>query len=307
MKLALIPPHALDAPAVAATIAYSPDRAWIIGEQDHAVEQFSASVTEVRVNTEHPVHLAELLAPDLSDFAEIYMPMCSTGRELGAALSKVLDRPVCGPVLHRNEQRTTLILNDQCVQQATPPRAIFLIAAQPAPPNRVDIRDRVDRSLEWPALGSADTVRTTAVHAPDPGMIDLSEADRIVTAGIGCGRAEVVEDLGSVGRAMGASLGATRVITDAGWLPFERQIGTTGALVSPSLYLAFGVSGAVQHLTGIGRPEHVIAVNTDLGAPMMKFADLAIVADAPATIQELKKRLIPAEHEERFPARGAVE
>ena len=85
----------------------------------------------------------------------------------------------------------------------------------------------------------------------------------------------------------GASVGATRVVTDRGWLGHERQIGTTGVVVEPRLYVAFGISGAVQHTSGLGDPTHVISVNTDPNCPMMQLADLAIVSDANAVLDEL--------------------
>ena len=91
--------------------------------------------------------------------------------------------------------------------------------------------------------------------------------------------------------ALGCSVGGTRVITDWGWLPFERQIGTTGVTVHPQLYLAFGISGAVQHVAGLGDPAHVIAVNRDASCPMMTLADLALVTDGPALVDELARRL----------------
>ena len=83
------------------------------------------------------------------------------------------------------------------------------------------------------------------------------------------------------------SVGATRVVTDRRWLPHERQIGTTGVVVDPQLYLAFGISGAVQHTSGLGDPDHIVSVNTDASCPMMQLADLAIVADANAVLDEL--------------------
>jgi electron transfer flavoprotein alpha subunit len=82
-------------------------------------------------------------------------------------------------------------------------------------------------------------------------------------------------------------MGVTRVITDRGWAPHQRQIGTTGIVVDPRLYLAFGVSGAVQHTSGLGQPDHIISVNTDAHCPMMQMADLAIVSDANAVLDEL--------------------
>lgn len=79
--------------------------------------------------------------------------------------------------------------------------------------------------------------------------------------------------------------------SDAGWIPFERQIGTTGVAVNPRLYLAFGVSGATQHTTGLGHPDHIVSVNLDGSCPMMAMADLAIVSDARAVLDELACRL----------------
>ena len=94
-----------------------------------------------------------------------------------------------------------------------------------------------------------------------------------------------------VAESLGASTGGTRVVTDWGWLPVSRQIGTTGVTVAPELYLAFGISGAVQHTAGLGNPAHVISVNLDASCPMMAMADLAVVADAPATLAALADRL----------------
>ncbi|MGZ4709964.1 MAG: FAD-binding protein [Acidimicrobiales bacterium] len=111
--------------------------------------------------------------------------------------------------------------------------------------------------------------------------------------GAGLGSEEVMDLLGDVADRLGCSIGGTRVVTDWGWLPFERQIGTTGVIVHPELYLAFGISGAVQHVSGLGDPAHVIAVNTDASCPMMSIADLAIVTDAPALVAELARRLPP--------------
>jgi electron transfer flavoprotein alpha subunit len=97
--------------------------------------------------------------------------------------------------------------------------------------------------------------------------------------------------LADVATALGASTGATRVVTDRGWVPHTRQIGTTGVVVDPQLYLAFGISGAVQHTAGLGDPDHMVSVNMDPHCPMMSMADLAVVADANETVAELAKLL----------------
>ena len=91
--------------------------------------------------------------------------------------------------------------------------------------------------------------------------------------------------------ALGGSAGATRVATDAGWTGYERQIGTTGVAVDPDLYVALGVSGAAQHIGGLGAPRHVVSVNTDPSCPMTAMADLGLVTDAGALLAELADRL----------------
>jgi electron transfer flavoprotein alpha subunit len=126
------------------------------------------------------------------------------------------------------------------------------------------------------------------VLPPDVATMDLTEADRIVAGGAGLDGGERFAQLARVASALGASIGVTRVITDRGWVEHQRQIGTTGVVVDPSLYVALGISGAVQHTAGLGAPDHIISVNTDPHCPMMQMADLAIVADANAVLDELE-------------------
>ncbi len=134
---------------------------------------------------------------------------------------------------------------------------------------------------------------------PDPATMDLSDAKRIVAGGAGlAARAggddravAVFELLSAVAAAIGGAAGVTRVVSDAGWVTHERQIGTTGVTVRPDLYIAFGISGASQHLGGIEAARHVISVNTDPFCPMTRMADLGLVADAPAVLAELARRL----------------
>jgi electron transfer flavoprotein alpha subunit len=130
-----------------------------------------------------------------------------------------------------------------------------------------------------------------AVLAADTATMDLAEAGRIVAGGAGLDGPERFVQLAAVGTRLGAATGATRVVTDRGWVGHERQIGTTGVAVDPQLYLAFGISGAVQHTAGLGDPAHVVSVNTDPYCPMMQMADLAVVSDANAVLDELVRGL----------------
>ena len=97
--------------------------------------------------------------------------------------------------------------------------------------------------------------------------------------------------LADVAAAVGAAAGATRVATDAGWAGPDRQIGTTGVAIRPRLYVAFGISGAVQHTSGLGVPEHIVSVNLDPHCPMTAGSTFGIVADARGTLVDLADRL----------------
>ncbi|AWB07053.1 electron transfer flavoprotein subunit alpha/FixB family protein (plasmid) [Azospirillum humicireducens] len=136
-----------------------------------------------------------------------------------------------------------------------------------------------------PRLGGA---RRLAV---DPDALSLSETDFILSAGNGVTDWQSFAELGE---ALGATRAGSRVVCDAGHLPRERQVGASGTVVSARSYVAFGIAGAPQHLQGIAGVRHVIAINTDLHAEMIKRADLSIVADAqavmPALIRLIRER-----------------
>jgi electron transfer flavoprotein alpha subunit len=123
--------------------------------------------------------------------------------------------------------------------------------------------------------------------------VDLSQAERIVAVGRGIKSQENVAVAEQLAQAFGAELAASRPICDNGWLPMERQIGSSGQTVAPKLYVAIGISGAIQHLVGMKGARTIVAINKDADAPIFEIADYGIVGDlfeiAPALIAELKK------------------
>jgi electron transfer flavoprotein alpha subunit len=123
--------------------------------------------------------------------------------------------------------------------------------------------------------------------------VDLTQAPLIVAIGRGIKAPENIPQAEAVAKAMGAEIAASRPICDEGWLPMERQIGSSGQTVAPKLYLALGISGAIQHVVGMKAARTIVAINKDQNAPIFEIADYGIVGDIfeimPALTEELQK------------------
>jgi electron transfer flavoprotein alpha subunit len=141
-----------------------------------------------------------------------------------------------------------------------------------------------------PALDALQTTFIEALEPPDEG-VDLSSAELIVCVGRGIGGAENVEIAEELAEALGAELAASRPVIDSGWVPKTRQIGKSGATVTPRLYLGLGVSGAPEHVEGMQGSELIVAVNTDPGAAIFNIAHYGAVADLFDIADELTELL----------------
>ena len=123
--------------------------------------------------------------------------------------------------------------------------------------------------------------------------VDLTAADIIVSVGRGIKEKDNIHIVEELAKALGAELAASRPICDSGWLPMERQVGSSGQTVSPKVYMAVGISGAIQHLVGMKGAKTIVAINKDSNAPIFEVADYGIVGDlfevVPALIEEIKK------------------
>ena len=297
-RIAVVPVRAGALPAGGAeAVAEAGGRVVLVGEGAPAAAASLAGVaTEVRAwDTPGflPAAWARPLAVEVGDEDLVVLPASPDGRDLAPRLAAELARPLLAGAIEVRDDAVTCAVHGgaaTCRHHVGGPAVVTLqpgvtgvgAHAHGAAPEVTLLDLRVD---------DARDATVVEVHAPDVATMDLAEAPRILGGGAGLDSSERFAQLAEVATALGASTGATRVVTDRGWVPHTRQIGTTGVVVDPQLYLAFGISGAVQHTAGLGDPDHMVTVNTDPHCPMMAMADLAVVADANEVVAELAKLL----------------
>ncbi|MDX6723491.1 MAG: electron transfer flavoprotein alpha subunit [Solirubrobacteraceae bacterium] len=133
------------------------------------------------------------------------------------------------------------------------------------------------------------STRATMVTRGEPrgADVNIEDADVLVAGGRGLGKKEGFEALQDLANALGGAVAATRAVVDAGWYPYAAQIGQTGKTVAPKLYLAAGISGAIQHKVGMQSSENIVAINKDANAPIFEFSDLGIVGDLNKIVPKL--------------------
>lgn len=247
----------------------------------HALEQL--------IKTEEPSHA--------------FFPHTYQTRDCAPALAARLSRPLVSDVVGTRTQGSDLVYvrpvfqgklsADVVATGPAPHLATFQIGAFRA--------DAAQRGSHPAPIRKASISIDAAVVRQKPEApfkearqaVDLSQAERIVAAGRGIKSQENLKVVEQLAQALGAEIAASRPICDAGWLPMDRQIGSSGQTVAPKLYLALGISGAIQHLVGMKGARTIVAINKDADAPIFEIADYGIVGDlfevVPALIAELSK------------------
>ena len=138
---------------------------------------------------------------------------------------------------------------------------------------------------------STSPVEFIGYEAAEKKAVDLAKAEVIVSAGRGIGKKENVETIAALATALKGELGATRPVVDAGWVEHTRQVGSSGQIVAPKLYVACGISGAIQHIAGMKRSDFIVAINKDKDAPIGEVANVLVVADVMQFVPALTARL----------------
>ena len=230
-------------------------------------------------------------APDLILFGTTY-----EGRDVAARLSVALDRPVITNNTDIALEGDAVVLTEPVFGGSKLVRTKFTTPG----PNIALIRPK-SFAAESSGGGAPEVV---TLEVPDPGQAKivnrhveettgpkLDEAAVVVSGGRGLGDAEKYQVIEDLAKALKGAPGASRAIVDAGWVPYSYQVGQTGKVVKPTVYIAAGISGATQHLVGMKGSKNIIAVNKDPEAPIFSVADLGIVGDVHKVLPKLLEAL----------------
>jgi electron transfer flavoprotein alpha subunit len=198
-----------------------------------------------------------------------------------------------GPGVHRlvRQRWAGLLLEDAALEA---PVALLTVATDAVPAVPAQAPAAIGVHVHKPELAEAD-LRVRAAESPaGAGGMSLATARVVVGGGRGVGGPDGFAPLEELAELLGGVVGVSRVVTSEGWRPHKQQVGQTGTKITPELYLACGISGAIQHIAGCAGAKHIIAINTDPGAPILARADYAVVGDLhqviPALVTALRAR-----------------
>jgi electron transfer flavoprotein alpha subunit len=243
--------------------------------------------------------IAGLLEPDTKEF--MFVGAGPDGRDVAGALSATLGWGVLanalgatwadgGPVVEMSVFGGKLTTTSRFTGPTgiVTVRPNVVVAAPSKAAGSVEVVEAVGGDLRQPSVRVVERVVEAGTAAP------IEEARVIVAGGRGVGGPDGFRLVEEIAEALGGAVGATRAAVDAGWIPYGQQIGQTGKIVKPQLYLALGISGAIQHKVGMQTAETIVAVNRDPDAPIADFADLVVIGDlfevGPALLAELRAR-----------------
>jgi electron transfer flavoprotein alpha subunit len=243
---------------------------------------------------------AELLATLVAEAspAAVFVPATGEGKEIAGRLAVKIDSGVLTDVVDvadgfvgEHSIFGGAVIAHAKVTAGTPIIAVRPNAVSPEPAPATPREQQISVTLSDAAKAAKIVERVVQEKGDRP---ELTEAAIVVSGGRGVGGAEnfkIIEDLAD---SLGAAVGASRAATDAGWYPHQFQVGQTGKTVSPQLYIAVGISGAIQHRAGMQTSKTIVAINKDPEAPIFELVDFGVVGDlfqvAPQVTEEIKKR-----------------
>jgi electron transfer flavoprotein alpha subunit len=211
-----------------------------------------------------------------------------TGLPMAANCVAVSAASAAGPYA-LTRQRWAGLLLEEAVLEA--PVGLLTVATDAVAAAAADVPGACAIHSVTPSLSKGDLVVRAAEAPAGAGGASLASARVVVGGGRGVGSADGFASLDELASLLGGVVGVSRVVTSEGWRPHTQQVGQTGTKITPDVYLACGISGAIQHIAGCSGARHIIAINTDPGAPMIARADYAVIGDLHEIIPALVKAI----------------
>jgi electron transfer flavoprotein alpha subunit len=252
---------------------------------DHAAGTIVGERLAALIERESPSYLFTGAGPEGRDVAGVVSALTGWGVLVNATGVTWDDGPVVAMSVFGGKLNTTSRFTAAEGIVTVRPN---VIAAEPAASAGAVEATEAPGELRLPQVPVVDRVEEAGAAAP------IEEARIVVAGGRGVGGEDGFKIVQELADTLGGAVGATRAAVDAGWIPYAQQIGQTGKIVKPQLYLALGISGAIQHKVGMQTAETIVAINRDADAPIAEFADLVVIGDlfevAPALLAELRAR-----------------
>ena len=252
---------------------------------DHAAGTIVGQRLAALIEREEPAYLLTGAGPEGRDLAGVVSALAGWGVLVNAVGVAWDDGPVVAMSVFGGKLTTTNRFTADHGIVTVRPNAV---TAEPAAATGTVAPAVVDGDLTLPRVAIVERVEAAGAAAP------IEEARIIVAGGRGVGGADGFAVVNELAEALGGAVGATRAAVDSGWIPYAQQIGQTGKIVKPALYLALGISGAIQHKVGMQTAGTIVAINRDPDAPIAEFADVVVIGDlfdvAPALLAALRAR-----------------
>ncbi len=293
--------HSLELLSFAGKIFEDKILAFTLGEEVQKSESFKFGadyfyLISSKVKTEEGISKAIFEFLKDKDIKILIFPASNTGRDIAARVSALFDLPLIQDVVEAKKENGKFIFKRPILagkafvwEKVNSEKFAISVRANVFPPEE----NQKEEKFEKFEINVEEDIKLIEIKEKEEGEIDVAEAEIIVSGGRGVGGPEGFKPLKELAKILGAALGASRAAVDAGWIDHSHQVGQTGKTVSPNLYIACGISGALQHLAGMRTSKVIVAINKDPNAPIFQIADYGIVGDlfevVPVLTEEIKK------------------